>query len=551
MTLPRALTLLGLFLLAGSAVAAPDSEALKADEKLLRENGITADDAGLLAFFRKRTPTDADLRDIERLVGQLGERSFARRNNAARALVERGPAALLALRKALQSRDIEVVRRAEQCIAEIERPGSALPVAAVRLLAARKPAPADALKALIGYAPFADDVTVEEEVLTALLALGGQARGQPDPTLLAALADPLAARRAAAAHVLGRHPQREQRAAVEKLLKDPSLTVRFRAGQALLFGREKAAVPALIDLLPEAAPEMRWQIEDLLTRLAGEQAPPDSATGEDAAALKKRREDWMTWWAKNNGAVNLARLEERPPFLNLTLVPEMHANKVWEFGPDGKVRWELKTDLQCPIDAQVLPGGRVLVAEINGHRVTERDRNGKILWEHKVNTPIACQRLPNGNTFISTNHVATVVTPAGKEVFSYRADNGFFIHSIQRLANGHLACISMGGVIREVDKAGKVVRDISLTNEGSSWSGIEGLPGNRFLAVGGGKVLEVDAAGKVGWKVNVPGACYATRLPNGNTLVVNNSKGLVEVDRTGKTVWERPISTNLWRVHRR
>src|SRR5262249_23126987 len=156
--------------------------------------------------------------------------------------------------------------------------------------------------------------------------------------------------------------------------------------------------------------------------------------------------------------------------------------------------WELATDLQCPIDAQVLPGGRLLVAEINGHRVTERDRTGKVLWEYKVQTPIACQRLPNGNTFVSTNHVASVVTPAGKVVFSYQAENGFFIHSIQRLANGHLACISMGGVVREVDAAGKVVRDIPL-NEGGGWSGIEGLPGNRYLAVGGGKVREVDAAG--------------------------------------------------------
>jgi hypothetical protein len=103
-----------------------------------------------------------------------------------------------------------VVRRAEQCIAEIERPGAALPLAAVHVLAARKPA--GAIKALIGYAPFAEDGTVEEEVLAALLSLsknGGQKGQKNDPALLAALADSLPARRAAAAHVLGRHPQGE------------------------------------------------------------------------------------------------------------------------------------------------------------------------------------------------------------------------------------------------------------------------------------------------------------------------------------------------------
>ena len=530
--------------LLGLLLSAADVEAVKADEKVLRDNGVATDAAGLLTFFHKRTPTDADARAIARLVGQLGDRSFGRRDRATRALVERGPAALRALTKALASPDIEVARRARQCIAEIERPGSALPLSAVRLLAARKPP--DAVKTLLDYVPFADDGGVEEEVLAALLTLGG--RGQPDPALRAALADPLPPRRAAAAHVLGRHAQREQRAAVEKLLADSSVTVRFRAGQALLFGREKVAVPALIDLLADAPPEVRWQIEDLLTRLAGEQAP--QAAGEDAAGRKRWRDAWTAWWLKHGAAVHLAKLEERPPFLNRTLVPEMHANKVWEYGGDGKVRWELTKDLQCPIDAQVLPGGRVLVAELNGNRVTERDRNGKILWSHKIPTPIACQRLANGNTFISTNYAALVVTPAGKEVFHYKAENGFFIHSIQRLANGHLACISMGGIVREVDKAGKVVRDIPL-NDGGGWSGIEGLPGNRYLAAGSGKVREIDTAGKVVWKVDVPGACYATRLPNGNTLVVNNSKGLVEVDRTGKTVAERPLTTNLWRVHRR
>ena len=526
--------------------APPEGDALKADEKLLAEHGVKTDAAGLLDFFRKRTPSDADLRQIEGMVRQLGHRNFGRRDRASRALIERGPPALAALKKALASPDIEVARRARQCLDDIERPGTVLPLAALRLLAVRKPA--GAVRILLAYAPYADDAAVEEEVLATLLAASG-VKGRPDPALPEALRDALPARRAAAAHVLGRHEQRAQRAAVEKLLKDTDLRVRFRAATALLFGREKSAVAALIDLLPDAPPEMRWQVEDLLTRLAGDRAP-QLAGGDSPAERRKWRDAWVAWWANNGVAVDLAKLSARPPFLNLTLVPEMHANKVWEFGPDGKLRWELAKDLQCPIDAQVLPGGRVLVAELNGGRVTERDRSGKILWRHNVQTPIACERLPNGNTFISTNYVATVVTPAGKEVFTYRAEPGFFIHSIHRMRNGHLACISMGGVVREVDGKGKVVRNIPL-NEGGGWSGIEGLPGKRYLAVGSGKVREVDATGKVLWKLDLPGACYATRLPNGHTLIVNNSTGLVEVDRAGKTVWERRISTNLWRAHRR
>src|SRR5205823_1366834 len=160
-------------------------------------------------------------------------------------------------------------------------------------------------------------------------------------------------------------------------------------------GREKSAVPALIDLIAEAPAGIRWQVEDLLARIAGGDVPEHAGAENDEATRKKWRDAWKEWWARRGRAVDLAKLEERPPYLNLTLVPEMHANKVWELGPDGKVRWELAGDLRCPIDAQALPGGRVLVAELNGGRVTERDLKGHVLWQYAVNTPIAVQRLPN------------------------------------------------------------------------------------------------------------------------------------------------------------
>jgi hypothetical protein len=169
-----------------------------------------------------------------------------------------------------------------------------------------------------------------------------------------------------------------------------------------------------------------------------------------------------------------------------------------------------------------------------------------------VNTPIACQRLPNGHTWISTNHRFFIVARDGKEISAYEPEQAFFIHSAQRLRNGHVVIVSMDGEIREVDPSGKVVRSIPLTVRGS-WSGIEGVPGGRYLVtnLGQGLVQEIDAAGKVVWEYRVGGACYASRLPGGNTLVVSNNSGLIEVDRNGKTVWTQPISTALWRAHRR
>ncbi len=520
------------------------------DEKLLREHKAGPDEKALREFFRKRSPVPGDLEKIEALVRQLGERSFQRRNRATEALITWGPAAFDALRRGTLDTDIEIVRRCERCLAEIERPGNELPFAAVRQVVRLKLNGGLAL--LLDYAPNADDDQVTEAVLAALRSLADPKT--PDDALLKASADRAPARRAAAAHLLGRHTSKTGREAAMKLLADPEIIVRFRAAEALLFARERAAIPALIELLRTAKPDVRWQVEDLLARLPAciksEPALPAGPNEDKAAEWSQWSERWAAWWTKHGPGADLAKLEERPAFQNLTLVPEMHAHKVWEYGPDGKKRWELTTDLKSPIDAQVLPNGRVLIAELDGGRVTERDRSGKIVWQHAVVTPIYVRRMTGGNTFISTNHSCLIVTPAGKEVFRYTPEASFFIHSIHQMSNHHIVAISMEGDVREIAPDGKVIRTIPLPERGG-WSGIEGLPGNRYLCAGGGKVREIDATGKVLWKLNHPSACFATRLPNGNTLVADNSRSLIEVNREGKILVQREIASGLWRVHRR
>jgi outer membrane protein assembly factor BamB len=518
------------------------------DEKLLRQAGIATTADGLVGFIRKQSPTEADRRQIDKLVRQLGSSSFEEREAAQRDLVAWGLPALPALKRAIDDPDAEIIRRARECVEQLENgQGVQLQLAATHLLANLKPPTASG--ALLDFLPHATDASVQDEVFDALAALGATT-APVDAILRAALQDAVPLRRAAVGYVLGRMADQKVRASVHPLLADKEPEVRFRAALGLLAGRDKAAVPVLIDLQTQPPGVMTWQIEDILQRLARD-SPPEIPGGYDVLTRQKRRDAWAKWWADQGQTVELARLDERPRFLNITLVPEMHANKVWECDRDGKMLWTLD-NLSCPIDAQVLPGNRVLVAELNGNRVSERDRTGKILWEHKVNTPIACQRLTNGHTFIGTNHHLFVVAPDGKEMMSYKPEPGFFIHSVQRQRNGHCVCVSMDGVIREIDPLGKVVRDVPLEIKGG-WSGIEGVAGNRYLVCNSsqGRVLEVDAAGKTLWEYTQPGACYASRLPNGNTLVVSNTSGLYEVDAMGKTVWRQQMATSVWRAHRR
>jgi outer membrane protein assembly factor BamB len=211
--------------------------------------------------------------------------------------------------------------------------------------------------------------------------------------------------------------------------------------------------------------------------------------------------------------------------------------------------------LQGPIDARILPGGRVLIAEYQGQVVTERDLHGKILWEKRLTgNPTVCQRLPNGNTFIATYHQLLEVTRGGKEVYLHTPDPAKGnIYSAQKLPNGRILCISSLGWLLEIDSGtGKVYKALRAT--GSSPYSVEALSGGRFLIANynQNKVLEVDAAGKTIWQFAVSGAYHATRLPNGNTLVSSHAgRKVLEINRDGKTIWELPTDGHVWRVHRR
>ncbi len=278
-----------------------------ADEALLKAAGLGTDGPALLEFFRKRTVSPDDEKRAAELVAQLGDEQYARREQATRQLKALGQAALPALRRAAQTGDAEVKRRARDCVSSIEagrRPE--LAGAAARLLAAR--APAGAVPALLAYLPAAPDADVEEEARLALLALTAKA-GKPDDGVVAALGDKAPARRAAAALAVGCTGTEEQRRPVRRLLADPEPKVRLLAARGLLAARDKEAVPAVIDLLTVAP--LAPQAEDVLVSLAGE-AGPKAALGENEASRRKCRDAWRAWWGERRDTFDLAKADLDP-----------------------------------------------------------------------------------------------------------------------------------------------------------------------------------------------------------------------------------------------
>jgi HEAT repeat protein len=527
---------------------AADADSAAGDEQTLKDAGIPLDDAALLDFFRKRTLADAERAKILGLIAKLCDESYAAREQASADLAASGPAAAPLLRRALRDADVEVARRAERLLRQTEPvPGNVTAAAAARTLARRKPAVLAGV--LLPFLPFADDEDVVEQLRDALAAVAVR-DGQPDRALLEALHDGLPLRRGVAAEALLRAGPSE---AARKLLDDPEPTVRLRVALTLAERKERDAFPVLIALLGDLPAGQVWRAEDLLCRLAGDQAP--EANGTDTEARQRYRDAWLAWWRREGQKTDLARLDNPPP-LGYTLAVFMDNNfgngQVAEFNKEGGERWKLQ-GLQFPVDAQVLPGERVLIAEANGMRVTERNTKGEVLWEKRVQTqPVSCQRLANGNTFIACRNQLLEVDRNGKEVYTYNRPN-FDILGAQKLRNGQYGFVTGTGAFVRVDAAGKEQKSFPV-GQGLTFSGIDVLPSGRLLVplYSFNKVVEYDSEGKSVWEAGVPNPTSAVRLPSGNTLVASMTGGsIIELDPQGKKVNEQKVDGRPWRASRR
>lgn len=524
-----------------------------ADEKTLRDAGVPTDGDSLLAFFKKRTLTDADhdrLRDAVRL---LGDDEFRVREKATADLKAAGRGVLPFLQLAARDPDPEVVHRARRCLAALEEtPELSLTGAAARLLAARRPP--RTVEVLLAYVPMVDDDYLRDAVFRSLAAADLR-DGMADAALVAAADSPQPARRAAAAHVLVRAGGRH-RDVVQRLLVDPIAQVRLQAATGLVRGRDKAGVPVLIALLTDGPREAAWQAEDVLGRLAAGLTPPVSLGVGDEASRRQCRAAWEEWWEAHGATVDFAQLEVEETKLGLTVICDCDVagkdreGSVWECAADGKARWQVH-GVKNPADVQLLPGGRMLVAECRGFVVTERDRQGKVLWSQAVdNYPVSCQRLPNGNTFIATYSELFEVTRDGRKAYSHKKPPS--IYCAQKLRNGNILYAHSGGAIVELEPSGKEVRSVTVKGL-AAWASVEQLPNGRYLVsqYGNNRIIEVDDSGRIHWESIVQTPAWCTRLPNGNTLVAcTEGHCIVELDRAGKEVWKKETQGRPFRVRR-
>lgn len=525
------------------------------DRKLLREVGQGTDGPALLEYFRKRTFTEANPKEVNVYISELADEDFDVREKAYRNLQGLGASALVALKEAEKHKDTEVKKRAEELRLRIEN--SAQPqvqIATARLVGKVKPA--GAAEVLLAYLPYAADQYVVDEICIALGAVARQGGKVEDP-IIKALDDKLAIKRAAAGEALVRAGIKEELPSVRKLLKDTDPIVRLRAGLSLARSYEKDSLPVLVDLMKDLNPEQLWPVEEILVKLAGEKSPQVSL-GTTEPARKATRDAWNEWLTKNMASLDLTKIDEEAAMLGYTLIATQkfaapgggrivgNQGEVMELDNAKKVRWKFPVNA-LPVDAIVVGPERVLVCEFHTGRITERDLKGNVTWEKAVGgNPMQVQKLSNGNIFVVMQNRLIEMDRTGKQIYSVDR-MGHDVFRGKRLRNGEVAIVTnTGSYIRMDPKTKNVIKTFSVGQIPVLFGNIDVLPTGHVVVpdFNRHRVVEFDGEGKEVKSFAVmqfPNSVQ--RLPNGNTLVSSqNTRRVIEYDRTGTQVWEFTIA---------
>jgi hypothetical protein len=534
----------------GVAPAAPNPAPEPDDEALLGGVDLPTDPASLMAFLRRQKISEADRRHIDALIRQLGVDEFELRQSATEELIRIGPSAVAALKEALKTKDLEVLRRAESCLKAIESvAGPAYQEAVIRLLAKKAPEPAVGL--LLEVVTELHGTAIIDTVAQSL-ARAGVPAGRPVPAVVQALADRASVRREVAGEAIARAGDAEARKVVRALLNDPEPLVRMRVATALLERGEPEALPVMIRLLQEAPEDRAYEIESSLLAVAREQAP-ETSVGKTHESRKLAADAWRIWYEKTGKKLDLAKVMEEAnkpgPLLFLgTTVGAPIKSKILEADATGKALWDFEI-AGTVLSVQKLPRDRVLVAEYSNRKVTERTPKGDVVWSKDLsNLPIEAVRLPGGNTLIGMRNSIVEVDGEGKELRTILRND--LVCGMTTLRNAEIGIVTSNSRFVRLDAEGKELSSFAMNGRMYTIGGHFAVSPNGaritiplfYPAVGAagvnqGRVVEYDNSGKVIWEVEVDRPTCVRRLPSGNVLVSSRfHTTILELDSRGKQV---------------
>ncbi|MEI6773110.1 MAG: hypothetical protein WCL90_16270, partial [Planctomycetota bacterium] len=465
------------------------------DEKTLADAGLKSDGSSLIQFLVQRSEDKIDAIQIKALIAKLGDDNFETREQTSATLNAIGIAALPDLKTASKSPDVEISRRAKDCIQKIEEGSRKFVVAAsIRLLGKKNPQ--GALATLINYSQFAELDQTTEDLIQAIISTGSS-NGTPEKPIIDAIGGKNALAKTVCAEALAIiNPELFKKEALS-LLDSDEPRVRYKI--ALTFAKlgDKRSIAPLVNSISSVSQWESSLLDHMLRKLLPSNMP---ALGLSQPELQKE-------WAKrtaDTSKISVALLTVSARNYGKTLVVLLDAGKVIMLDSSNNILWKID-GLQFPLDAQILTDETVLIAEHQGNKVTERNKKGEILWEKKIDGPLAVQKLEDGSIFIASKSNVVFVDQKGKELSEFTPPNAEPIMKANIASNGDLCLVlsTLQGNAKFVrfDKNKKTVAsyDIDVRTSGGK---VDILPnGNSLITeVYGNRVIEFNNEGKEVWQ---------------------------------------------------
>lgn len=185
-------------------------------------------------------------------------------------------------------------------------------------------------------------------------------------------------------------------------------------------------------------------------------------------------------------------------------------------------------------------------ADYGGNKIYLVDKAGKITWQYPAARPQDVWVLPNGSILFSHLKGAKEITRQKEVVWEYETAEHDEVHACQPLPDGRVMIAESGPMrIIEVDREGKIVKEVKLTTECKHTHrqmrcARKTANGNYIVGqYADGVVREYGPAGDIVRDIPQKMAFGGIRLPNGNTLIATgDAHRIIEVDSEDKVVWE-------------
>ena len=530
----RYITLASLFFTTIASFGLAESGTGSYYEKILLEKNIKPTSEGLKEYFQQMHPSPEQKKRTAELLKQLGTSdSFAAREDAMAKLLVMPKLPSEALIEASEGPDPEIRWRAKKILQLGKPEADRVFYAALRTIEEKELQ--GIVDELIRVVPLCDQEHLRFAIRQAIQASASKA----DSALLKSSLDSENHQiRLAAIASIGKVEKENAGPVLLPFLQDKNEQIQLATARALANVGNRKSLSSLIKLCGSTNPNIRSISSLTLRQLTDESfgfiaySKPD----DRKAALEK----WKTWLADKGSTAKL-KFPLKPfsgsgSYLNgNTLIAMGYRNTVIEIDSSGKDIWTYNNSQGC-WSAEKLSNGDVLIAEYSAGRVVQVDRDKNIVWEFRCASPLNAKGLPNGNVLVGEYGGQRVkeVDRDKNVVWDHKARTS--VCDVHRLLNGNTLIAELNRIV-EVTPDSKEVWEFGL-NQGQFY-GCQPLPnGNVLVANLNGKVVEVTRDKKTVWEHTVPSACDVFRLPNGNTLITNNSTS-IEVTPDKKTVWSR------------